>query len=68
MGDGSARDHIRHLILPVITLALASTGQFTRFVRAAMIETLRMDHVRTARAKGAKRGPGGAGACPAQRA
>jgi peptide/nickel transport system permease protein len=45
---------IRHLILPVITLALANTGAFTRFIRAAMIETLRMDHIRTARAKGAK--------------
>jgi peptide/nickel transport system permease protein len=36
-----------------VTLALFYTGQFSRFVRAAMIETLRMDHVRTARAKGA---------------
>jgi peptide/nickel transport system permease protein len=48
-----SRDQVRHLILPVATLALANTGQFTRFVRAAMIETLRMDHIRTARAKGA---------------
>jgi peptide/nickel transport system permease protein len=56
VGDGSLRDQIRHLILPVTTLALASTGQFTRFVRAAMIETLRMDYVRTARAKGAGEG------------
>jgi peptide/nickel transport system permease protein len=39
--------------LPVVTLALAITGQFIRFVRASMIETLRMDHIRTARAKGA---------------
>jgi peptide/nickel transport system permease protein len=37
----------------VATLALATTGGFTRFVRASMIETLRMDHIRTARAKGA---------------
>jgi peptide/nickel transport system permease protein len=54
VGDGSVTDQIRHLILPVITLALANTGAFTRFIRAAMIETLRMDHIRTARAKGAK--------------
>ncbi len=47
---------LRHLVMPVATLALANTGQFTRFVRAAMIETLRMDHVRTARAKGAGQG------------
>jgi peptide/nickel transport system permease protein len=56
VGDGGFVDQIRHLILPVTTLALANTGQFTRFVRAAMIETLRMDHVRTARAKGAGEG------------
>jgi peptide/nickel transport system permease protein len=56
VGDGSLRDQVRHLILPVTTLALANTGQFTRFVRAAMIETLRMDHIRTARAKGAGEG------------
>lgn len=53
IGDGGALDQIRHLAMPVATLALANTGQFIRFVRAAMIETLRMDHVRTARAKGA---------------
>jgi len=53
VGDGGFVDQLRHLILPVTTLALASTGQFTRFVRASMIETLRMDHIRTARAKGA---------------
>ena len=53
VGDGGFADQLRHLILPVMTLALSNTGQFTRFMRAAMIETLRMDHVRTARAKGA---------------
>jgi peptide/nickel transport system permease protein len=53
VGDGGLTDQLRHLILPVATLALANTGSFTRFIRAAMIETLRMDHIRTARAKGA---------------
>jgi peptide/nickel transport system permease protein len=52
VGDGSLADYARHLVMPVVTLALASTGGFTRFVRASMIETLRMDHIRTARAKG----------------
>ena len=52
-GDGGWLDQLRHLILPVLTLTLASAGQFTRYVRSAMIETLRMDFVRTARAKGA---------------
>ena len=56
VGNDSFSDQLRHLIMPVTTLALANTGQFTRFVRAAMIETMRMDHVRTARAKGAGEG------------
>jgi peptide/nickel transport system permease protein len=53
VGAGGFGDQLRHLVLPVATLALAITGQFIRFVRASMIETLRMDHIRTARAKGA---------------
>jgi peptide/nickel transport system permease protein len=55
MGEDGA-DQLRHLILPVLTLTLANTGQFTRYVRAAMIETLHMDFVRTAWAKGAGAG------------
>jgi len=53
VGDGGLRDHLIHLAMPVTTLALATTGGFIRYVRASMIETLRADHVRTARAKGA---------------
>ena len=56
IGDGGFADHASHLVMPVTTLALANTGGFIRFVRASMIETLRMDHVRTARAKGAGEG------------
>ena len=36
----------------MLTLTVANIGHYTRFVRAAMIETLRQDFVRTARAKG----------------
>ena len=53
VGDGSLRDVTRHLVLPILTLALSTAGQFVRYVRAAMVDVLRMDHVRTARAKGA---------------
>ena len=53
VGGGGFIDTVRHLALPVATLALATTGQFVRYVRAAMVDALRMDHVRTARAKGA---------------
>jgi peptide/nickel transport system permease protein len=39
--------------LPVATLTLVSMGSHLRYIRAAMIETLRQDYIRTARAKGA---------------
>ena len=44
---------VRFAILPVLTLTLVQLGTYTRFMRAAMIEVLRQDYVRTARAKGA---------------
>ncbi len=57
VGDGGGRStRCAHLILPVTTLALANTGQFTRFVRAAMIEDATHGPHRTARAKGAGEG------------
>ncbi len=44
-----------HLVLPVATLSVATIGQYTRYMRAAMLEALRQDYVRTALAKGAGR-------------
>ncbi|MCI5078259.1 ABC transporter permease [Oricola sp.] len=44
--------HVRHLVLPVGVLAMFHVGPLIRYVRAAMIETLSADFVRTARAKG----------------
>jgi peptide/nickel transport system permease protein len=44
---------LRHLVLPVATLALAEAAVLTRFVRAAMLDTLAEPFVRTARALGA---------------
>lgn len=45
-------DALRHLALPVITLSLVSTATLVRVTRSSMLETLRQDYVRTARAKG----------------
>jgi peptide/nickel transport system permease protein len=56
VGDGGPADRLDHLVLPVATLTLASIGGYLRFMRGSMIEALRQDYVRTARAKGA--GPG----------
>ena len=43
---------IAHLALPVAALTIATLGGLLRFVRAATMEALRQDYVRTARAKG----------------
>src|SRR6185437_9502234 len=43
---------VRFAVLPVLTLALVQLGTYTRFMRGAMIEALRQDYIRTARAKG----------------
>ena len=45
-------DAMRHLALPVITLSLVSCATLVRVTRSSMLETLRQDYVRTARAKG----------------
>ena len=42
----------KYFILPWITLAILYAALYTRFTRAAMIETLSEDYIRTARAKG----------------
>jgi peptide/nickel transport system permease protein len=42
----------RHLVLPVATLTLAEAASLTRFVRAAVLETLGEPFIRTARAMG----------------
>lgn len=47
-------DLLYHVTLPVLVLTFASLGSMTRYVRAAMIDALSMDYVRTARAKGVK--------------
>lgn len=45
-------DRARHLIMPVTVLALTSTASMTRYVRAAMLDVLGQDYMRTAQAKG----------------
>jgi peptide/nickel transport system permease protein len=44
-----------HLVLPALSLALLSTGYFTRLTRSALLEVIRQDYVRTAAAKGLSR-------------
>jgi peptide/nickel transport system permease protein len=49
---GSVLDVGLHLVLPVAVLTIVNVAGFSRFVRASMLEVLRQDYVRTARAKG----------------
>jgi peptide/nickel transport system permease protein len=44
--------NLRRVVLPVISLALPVVASLARIVRAAMLDALRQDYVRTARAKG----------------
>ena len=53
IGTEGIWDSGRYLVLPVASLTIASIGGHTRYMRAAMIETLRQDYIRTARATGA---------------
>ncbi|KYG65108.1 diguanylate cyclase [Bdellovibrio bacteriovorus] len=48
-------DRSIYLILPVLSLAIQQIGRFSRFTRSAMLEAMRNDFIRTARAKGLSR-------------
>ena len=45
-------DWIRHLVLPVFCLSYASFASLSRYQRVGMLDTIRQDYIRTARAKG----------------
>jgi peptide/nickel transport system permease protein len=45
-------EYIRHLVLPGLSLGLIYSAMIARMTRASMLEVLRMDYIRTARAKG----------------
>lgn len=48
----SVSDRVIHLVLPVMVLTLLYLAGWSRFMRTSMLEVLRQDYVRTARAKG----------------
>jgi peptide/nickel transport system permease protein len=56
-GDpGALGRALSHLVMPALALGLTNAAVISRLVRAAMLETLTHDYVRTARAKGLARG------------
>jgi peptide/nickel transport system permease protein len=48
----SVEQNLRYIVLPAITLALPIAAEQMRFLRSSMLEVIRQDYVRTARAKG----------------
>jgi peptide/nickel transport system permease protein len=46
----------RHLVLPSVALGILGAGWYSRMMRSSMIDVLRQDYIRTARAKGLARG------------
>lgn len=49
-------DSWKSIVLPAITLSVNSLAMITRMTRSSMLETIRQDYIRTARAKGLKEG------------
>ena len=55
-GPGGATEIAQHLILPALALAAVPAAVLVRLTRTAMLEVMRQDYVRTARAKGVREG------------
>jgi peptide/nickel transport system permease protein len=51
-GNASYTDLARHLLLPLVCLTYASFASLSRYMRSGMLEVIRQDYIRTARAKG----------------
>ena len=47
---------LKHFILPTLTVSLGSAASLLRLTRSAMLETVRQEYIRTAKAKGASNG------------
>lgn len=45
-------DHLQHLILPMLVLSITFIASWSRYLRSSMIDVVKQDYMRTARAKG----------------
>jgi peptide/nickel transport system permease protein len=52
IGRDDPLDRLRYLVLPVVTLAAVEVAAWGRYIRAAFLEQLGREHLRTARARG----------------
>lgn len=53
-GFAYIKDVLEHMILPVLVLTMLGIGGLTRYFRTNMLEVIKQDFIRTARAKGLK--------------
>ena len=53
-GGGGALDLLRHLVLPAITLGMLAVATIARMTRSCMLDVIKQDYVRTAKAKGVR--------------
>ncbi|WP_195575898.1 ABC transporter permease [Paenibacillus sp. 1001270B_150601_E10] len=53
-GMAYIREVLDHMILPVVVMTLLGVGSLTRYFRSNMLDVIRQDYIRTARAKGLK--------------
>ena len=51
-GIAAVLDMAKHMALPVLVMSVGGIGSITRYVRASMVDALRMDYIKTARSKG----------------
>ncbi|MGB4658854.1 MAG: ABC transporter permease [Mobilitalea sp.] len=51
-GNGGFTDLVKHMVMPVMVLAISIAGSNIRYVRSAVLEILQQDYLRTAKAKG----------------
>jgi peptide/nickel transport system permease protein len=51
-GEGGFLDHLHHMILPALTIALSISPILIRSLRASLLEVLESDYITTARSKG----------------
>ncbi len=54
-GDAGIFDRSKYLVLPTLSLAYMQIGAFVRYTRSSMMEAMRNDYIRTAKAKGLPR-------------
>lgn len=50
--DGGVPDTVRHMVMPIIVLAVSLAGSNIRYIRSSFLEILQQDYLRTAKAKG----------------